>query len=65
VSEDDGHGASKIEVYQTLSRAARSAVQVERQTIIQLRDEWRISDDVLRRLERELDLEETKFELNS
>lgn len=65
VSDDGGHEASKTEVYHTLSRAAKGAVQVERHTIIQLRDEGRISDDVLRRLERELDLEETKFELNS
>lgn len=65
VSDEDGHEASKAEVYHTLSRAAREAVQVERRTIIQLRDEGMISDDVLRRLERELDLEETKFELNS
>ncbi|HTH54274.1 MAG TPA: Na+/H+ antiporter [Edaphobacter sp.] len=65
VSDEKEHEASKAEVYHTLSRAARAAVQVERQRIIRLRDEGRISDDVLRRLERELDLEETKFELNS
>jgi CPA1 family monovalent cation:H+ antiporter len=63
VSEEEGREASKAEVYQALSRAARGAVQVERRTIIHLRDEGRISDDVLRRLERELDLEETKFGL--
>lgn len=58
-------GASKAEVYRELARAARGAVQVERRTIIRLRDEGRISDDVLRKLERELDLEETKYQLSS
>jgi CPA1 family monovalent cation:H+ antiporter len=61
VTEEEGHGASKAEVYHTLSREARAAVQVERRTIIQLRDEGLISDDVLRKLERGLDLEETKL----
>jgi CPA1 family monovalent cation:H+ antiporter len=65
VSEEEGHEASKTEVYHALGRAARDAVQVERRTVIQLRDEGRISDDVLRRLERELDLEETKYDLKS
>ena len=65
VTDDEGREASKAEVYQALSREARAAVQVERQTIIQLRDEGLISDDVLRKLERGLDLEETKFALNS
>ncbi|HEU4635500.1 MAG TPA: Na+/H+ antiporter, partial [Edaphobacter sp.] len=63
--DEEGHEASKAEVYQALSREARAAVQVERRTIIQLRDEGLISDDVLRKLERGLDLEETKFALNS
>jgi CPA1 family monovalent cation:H+ antiporter len=61
VTDEDGHGASKAEVYHTLSREARAAVQVERRTIIHLRDEGLISDDVLRKLERGLDLEETKL----
>jgi hypothetical protein len=61
VTEEEGHGASKAEVYHTLSREARAAVQVERRTIIHLRDEGLISDDVLRKLERGLDLEETKL----
>jgi CPA1 family monovalent cation:H+ antiporter len=63
VSDEEDREASKAEVYHALSRAAQGAVQVERTTIIGLRDEGRISDDVLRRLERELDLEETRFEL--
>ena len=38
------------------------ALRVERETAIQLRDEGRISDDVLRHIERELDLEEARME---
>lgn len=39
---------------------ARSTVEVERQALIQMRNEGKIGDDVLRRLELELDLEETR-----
>ena len=37
------------------------ALRVERRTAIRLRDEGRINDEVLRRLERELDLTESKI----
>jgi CPA1 family monovalent cation:H+ antiporter len=37
------------------------ALRVERETAIQLRDEGRINDEVLRRLERELDLSESRI----
>jgi CPA1 family monovalent cation:H+ antiporter len=36
-------------------------LRVERDTAIRLRDEGRINDEVLRRLERELDLSEVRF----
>ncbi|HMF52878.1 MAG TPA: Na+/H+ antiporter [Edaphobacter sp.] len=62
--EEEHHGVSKADVYYCLRRASHAAAQVERQTVIRLRDEGRISDDVLRRVERELDLEETKYESN-
>jgi CPA1 family monovalent cation:H+ antiporter len=35
------------------------AMRVERETVIRLRDEGRINDEVLRRIERELDLSES------
>ena len=63
--EDTEHSASKAEVYHELVRAARGAVEAERRTIIRLRDEGLISDDVLRRIERELDLEESKYQLKT
>jgi len=39
----------------------RESVGVERETMIRLRDEERIGDEVLRRLEREMDLTDTKY----
>ena len=33
---------------------------MERETVIRLRDEGRINDEVLRRIERELDLSESR-----
>ena len=43
--------------------AGEGAVQAERRAIIRLRDEGRISDDVLRTMERELDLEESRYQV--
>ena len=37
------------------------ALRVERETAIRLRDEGRINDEVLRRIERELDLNESRI----
>jgi CPA1 family monovalent cation:H+ antiporter len=66
VSGDDAeHAASKVEVYQELVHAARGAVQAERLAILRLRDEGFISDDVQRKMERELDLEQSKYDIRS
>jgi CPA1 family monovalent cation:H+ antiporter len=59
--EEAEHGATKAEVYHELVRAARGALEAERRAIIRLRDEGVISDDVQRKVERELDLEESKL----
>ena len=48
--------------YREISREAES---VERKTAVQLRNEGRINDAVLRRIERELDLNESRFTLGS
>jgi CPA1 family monovalent cation:H+ antiporter len=61
--EETEHGPSKAEVYHELVLAARGALQAERRAIIRLRDEGLISDDVQRKMERELDLEESKHDL--
>jgi len=65
VSGGEEDSASKAELYHELVRAARGAVEAERSAIIRLRDEGLISDDVQRKMERELDLEESKYELKT
>jgi CPA1 family monovalent cation:H+ antiporter len=45
--------------YEQLSH---EALEVERRTIIELRNELRISDDVLRRIQRDIDLAEVRLE---
>lgn len=44
------------------SELIRQIIAVERRTLLELRDEGTAGDDVLRRLERELDLTETRYE---
>jgi len=39
----------------------REAMRIERETVVRLRDESRINDEVLRRMERELDLSESRL----
>ena len=39
-------------------------LRIERQTAIQLRNEGRINDEVLRRIERELDLSEARLAIS-
>ena len=42
---------------------ARELLRAERQTAMKLRDEGRINDEVLRRVEHELDLSEERLSL--
>ena len=61
----DGHTSASDEAEQELieHRAIRHAViEAERDAILELRDNGQISDDVLRTVERELDLEELRME---
>jgi hypothetical protein len=44
---------------------SREALRIERETAVLLRNEGRINDEVLRRIERELDLNESRFALAS
>jgi NhaP-type Na+/H+ or K+/H+ antiporter len=48
--------------YSRLRSIAEGALQAERRTLIGLRDKGRISDDVLRTMERELDLAESQYQ---
>ena len=50
--------APDLDRYIELSREVQ---RIERQTALRLRDEGRISDQVLRRIERELDLSESRY----
>jgi Na+/H+ antiporter len=50
-------------VYGQLRLATEGAIQAERRAMIRLRDQGRISDDVLRTIERELDLEESRYQV--
>jgi monovalent cation/hydrogen antiporter len=50
------------EAYSRLREIAEGALKAERRTLIGLRDRGRIGDDVLRTLERELDLAESQYQ---
>jgi CPA1 family monovalent cation:H+ antiporter len=47
--------------HRRLVEVSRKLLQVERQTAVRLRNEGRINDELLRELERELDLSEARF----
>ncbi len=59
----DGDGID----YETRSvayqRLVREVLEAQRSTLIDLRDQGEINDDVLRRIERELDLEDSRLEI--
>ncbi|WP_263383954.1 Na+/H+ antiporter [Granulicella arctica] len=48
--------------YNRLRAIAQGAVQAERRAMIRLRDEGHLSDEALRSMERELDLQEIRYE---
>lgn len=48
--------------YSRLRTIAESALQAERRTLIALRDKGHIGDDVLRKIERELDLAQSRYQ---
>jgi CPA1 family monovalent cation:H+ antiporter len=53
-------GLLNAELEQRLQVIAKDAVDVERRTLLRMRDEGRIGDDVLRTLEYELDLTDSR-----
>ena len=63
LNEDDKSSADDLApmFYKQYVEVSRKLLKVERQTAVQLRNQRRISDEVLRELERELDLSESKF----
>ena len=59
----DGDGIdyeTRSEAYQ---RLVRDLIAAQRSTVIELRDTGAINDEVLRRIERELDLEDSRLEI--
>jgi monovalent cation/hydrogen antiporter len=60
-AEESVDGLDK-EAYSQLRTIAEGALRAERRTLIGLRDTGRISDDVLRTMERELDLAESQYQ---
>ena len=62
-SIDPGAGAEAARAQATLRRLRHEALSAERRALIALRDEGVISDDVLHRLEQELDIEAMRIGL--
>jgi monovalent cation/hydrogen antiporter len=58
----DGTLSSREDSFVTQQRIHREIISAERIAVIQLRDQGQIDDEVLRDLERELDLEEQRFQ---
>ncbi len=59
----DGDGVdyeTRSEAYQ---RLVREVLEAQRATVIEMRDRGEINDEVLRRIERELDLEDSRLEI--
>jgi CPA1 family monovalent cation:H+ antiporter len=57
--EDDGY-EGRSQAYQ---RAVRSVLDAQRHAIVQLRNDGEISNEVMHRVERELDLEDSRLEI--
>jgi CPA1 family monovalent cation:H+ antiporter len=58
----DEQAQATSERHQRRSELIRQTIAVERRTLLEMRDDGSAGDDVLRRLERELDLTETRYE---
>jgi CPA1 family monovalent cation:H+ antiporter len=57
---EDGGAEDQSLAYQ---RLVRELLQAQRQAIVVLRNQGQISNDVMHRIERELDLEDTRLEI--
>jgi monovalent cation/hydrogen antiporter len=58
----DGDNSNRL-IAHSYQRLQREALAVERRTIIRLRDEYTINDEVLRRIQRDLDHAEARLEV--
>jgi monovalent cation/hydrogen antiporter len=50
-----------VEAHERYIDLTRNALRIERETAVRLRNEGRINDEILRRIEYELDLNESRF----
>ncbi|MDB5304317.1 MAG: Na+/H+ antiporter [Phycisphaerales bacterium] len=60
----DGDGAGALPICRTTDEVLRYAITAEREMLISLRDAGTIGDDVLRRVQQDLDLDEAKLAAN-
>jgi CPA1 family monovalent cation:H+ antiporter len=56
--KEDSENSVSPEHHERLTRISRELLRLERQTAVRLRNQGRINDETLRRLEHELDLRE-------
>jgi monovalent cation/hydrogen antiporter len=61
VTEASGDDGKNRHVYKHLLEVGEGAVRAERQALLRLQEEGKISDDVVRTMERELDLEDSRY----
>ena len=62
--DDDGAESDDIEERsENYQRLVREVLDAQRDVLLALRNEGRINDDVMRRIERELDLEDSRLEI--
>jgi CPA1 family monovalent cation:H+ antiporter len=59
LGQDEGH--AHAEHYLQYLDLSRTLLDVERQAVLRLRDEGRVTDETLREMEYELDLDETRL----
>jgi monovalent cation/hydrogen antiporter len=62
VTSADGEGGPAAKDRRRFSEVSRELLRTEREMAIRLRDERRINDEVLREIERELDLREARLQ---
>ena len=60
---DDEDPETRSAAFQRLRRLRRELLEAEREAILRLRSEGRIGDEVMRRVERDLDLEDSRLEI--
>ena len=63
MGESDEETGANPAVYARYVNLGRELLRAERQMVVKLRNEGRINDEVLRKVERELDLSESRLAL--